>query len=566
MGAKDINKTMTLKDRVTGTLKKINGGTVQYKRNLKDLKRTAGQTWKNVKVGVTAASAAATGAAIGFGMLVNKTADAADRIDKLSQQLGLSRQGFQELDFILGQNGVSIDSLGIGMKQFSQHLYGLQTGAANSSDLFRKLGLDASVSAMSQEDAFKTVVAAFQDMEEGAEKATIAQKLFGRNGQEMLPMLNSSKGSIAELTAEYEKMGTALSDNAIDSGVKFKDTLDKLKVSITGAFHALAAPALPAFNRGIEWLVEQVPKVRKFVFDAFVAMRQAIEDNEERFNRIKAAIDRVKESIFGSFSPDGEGGGAVAWMLNTGIPGLIGGVSNVLAIISDTYNFIAEHWTLIGPLVYGIVGGLIAYKVAMMGITAWKYAAAAAQWAWNVAMNANPIGLIALAIGGLIAVGALLINNLDNIKLAGQKTWNGLLSGAEWMANGVIKVINWMIEQALKPINAFIKGINRIPGVSIKPIEVGISAVDFSGKKFDVDNQEFDWRLRREKEDERQKAEGSLIKALEANTEATTGNTGALGTNTTAVNKNTARLKGDTSPVDLADSLLGRIERHLWAT
>lgn len=565
MGKKDIDKTITLKDRVSGVLKHINGGTVQYKKNLKDLEKTAGSAWKTVKVGVAAAAAAATGAAVGFGALVYKTADAADRIDKMSQRLGLSRQGFQELDYILGQNGVSIDSLGNGMKQFSQQLYGLQTGAKGSSDLFRQLGLDASVSAMSQEDAFKTVVAAFQEIEEGAAKAALAQKLFGRNGQEMLPMLNASKGSVEELTEQYNKLGAALSDKAIDNGVKFKDNLDTLKVSIKGAFQSLAAPALPIFNQGVQWLINKIPLARKFATDAFDSMRASIERNVEKFNQVKAAVDDLKERIFGAFSPDGEGGGAVAWMVDVGIPRFIDGTASVLEKATNVYNFISDNWAKFEPLIYGIVGGLVAYKAIMMGVTTWKYAAAAAQWAWNVAMNANPIGLIALGIGALIGVGILLIRNWDNVKLAGQKTWNGILAGAEWMANGVIKAINWMVASAVKPINKFIEGINKILGVAVKPIEFGISEVSFAAAKYDVADQEFDWRWKKEKEQKQERREDTLIKALEANTAAAQGNTRSLSENTTAVNKNTARLRDDLGPVDLADSLLNRIERHIWA-
>ena len=96
MGAKDISKTMTLKDRVTGTLKNINGGTVQYKKNLKNLEKTANKAWKAVKVGAAIGVAAIAGAAGASVVAANKFAATGERVDKLSQKIGLSRQGFQE--------------------------------------------------------------------------------------------------------------------------------------------------------------------------------------------------------------------------------------------------------------------------------------------------------------------------------------------------------------------------------------------------------------------------------------------------------------------------------------
>ena len=42
--------------------------------------------------------------------MAKKAADTTDRIDKMSQKVGLSRKGFQEWEYILSQNGTSIKS------------------------------------------------------------------------------------------------------------------------------------------------------------------------------------------------------------------------------------------------------------------------------------------------------------------------------------------------------------------------------------------------------------------------------------------------------------------------
>ncbi|MEC0668046.1 hypothetical protein P8864_19515 [Priestia flexa] len=46
-----------------------------------------------------------------------------------------------------------------------------------------------------------------------------------------------------------------------------------------------------------------------------------------------------------------------------------------------------------------------------------------AQWALNVAMDANPIGVVALAIGALIGAGVLLYRNWDTVKAKAQQLW-----------------------------------------------------------------------------------------------------------------------------------------------
>lgn len=86
--------------------------------------------------------------------------------------------------------------------------------------------------------------------------------------------------------------------------------------------------------------------------------------------------------------------------------------TRAIDILISSTSFIYDNWSIIGPVVMGVVGALgffityiAALKVAIMVVTA-------AHWAWNAAMMANPIGLIIAGIILLIglfyaAVGAL---------------------------------------------------------------------------------------------------------------------------------------------------------------
>ena len=66
---------------------------------LGDMAKNAG---KAIAVGIGAGSAA-------IGGLVLKTTESLDRIDKLSQKIGMSREAFQRWNYALDQNGISID-------------------------------------------------------------------------------------------------------------------------------------------------------------------------------------------------------------------------------------------------------------------------------------------------------------------------------------------------------------------------------------------------------------------------------------------------------------------------
>lgn len=85
------------------------------------------------------------------------------------------------------------------------------------------------------------------------------------------------------------------------------------------------------------------------------------------------------------------------------------------------------------------VFSLAAQKIAMVASAAWIGIVTAAQWLWNAAMSANPIGIIILAVVALIAIIVLIATKTtwfqtiwkytwDWIKTAASATWNFLTS------------------------------------------------------------------------------------------------------------------------------------------
>ena len=66
-----------------------------------ELGKMAGEAGKAIAVGITAGAAA-------LGGLLMKTTQSLDRIDKLSQKIGMSRREFQKWEYTLSQNGISI--------------------------------------------------------------------------------------------------------------------------------------------------------------------------------------------------------------------------------------------------------------------------------------------------------------------------------------------------------------------------------------------------------------------------------------------------------------------------
>lgn len=200
---------------------------------------------KKVLIGVVSV-AAAKKAASAMMNVVAAAASVGDKIDKQSQALGMSRKAYQEWEYILGQSGASIDSLGVSMKTLNETILG---GSDDASKALKEIGLSADgLAQLSQEDAFGQVVRALQALPAGARKSSLAVKLLGKNGQELLPLLNTSVEGVDALREEAERLGLYMSDEGVDAAVAYGDALDAMKRTFVGIKNTVATRVMPTMT------------------------------------------------------------------------------------------------------------------------------------------------------------------------------------------------------------------------------------------------------------------------------------------------------------------------------
>ena len=221
--AKTIGVVLSLQDKCTPVISKI---AQRFGMTEKEAKRLNAELRKQAQIidgqlkGAIQAGSVAIGAIAGAtAMFINKTAEAGDRVDKMSQKIGLSRQKYQEWDYILSQSGSDIDKMQVGMKTLSQQMVASVKKGSDAEAMFKKLGVsvkDSNGNFIAQEEAFERVIIAFQKMPDGIEKANLAQKLFGKTGSDLRPLLNGVRGDVEELKKKYKEL--------LDGDVKFLKT------------------------------------------------------------------------------------------------------------------------------------------------------------------------------------------------------------------------------------------------------------------------------------------------------------------------------------------------------
>lgn len=215
-----------------------------------------------------AVAGAATAAVGGMVKAATSAASTADNIDKMSQKIGVSREAYQELDYIMSQNGASVDSLKSGMKTLVSVMDNTAKGTSEEATALERLGIsatDADGNLRSAEEVMWEAFSALQGMENQTEKARLATELFGKSGTDLMPMLNNTSASVENLKDEAHKLGLVMSDELVDNGVSLTDTLDKAKRSISAVATRLGGALMPILNKAINFVIAQMPKIEKLI-------------------------------------------------------------------------------------------------------------------------------------------------------------------------------------------------------------------------------------------------------------------------------------------------------------
>ena len=227
-----------------------------------------GASFKDIAKKAVGVGTAVVGAGVAAGTALTKMAinssDATDEIDKMSQKLGMSRQAYQEWDYVLGQAGVDINSMETGMKTLTNQIGKAQNGSEDAAKNFEMLGISMEdIATMSREEIFAKTIEGFQNLEDSTERAALANAMFGKSGQNLTPLFNETSESTQGLITAAHELGLVMSDEAITAGVSLHDTIDSLQKSFSALITNLGASLMPLVEEFAQFLLELMPTIQE---------------------------------------------------------------------------------------------------------------------------------------------------------------------------------------------------------------------------------------------------------------------------------------------------------------
>lgn len=202
------------------------------------------------KLGPAGLLAGASIAALGVGItaLVMPVARVGDEFFKLSQKTGVSVEALTALDYAAKLSDVSTEGMTKALQKLSVAMFDTQINGVEGSAALKALGVsatDVNGQIRPTEQVLLDLADKFSAMPDGADKAALAVKLFGKEGRAIIPFLNQGREGITALMEEAQRLGLVMSEDVARASEVFNDNLTRLSAIFEGVQRQIGAAVIP---------------------------------------------------------------------------------------------------------------------------------------------------------------------------------------------------------------------------------------------------------------------------------------------------------------------------------
>ena len=274
------------------------------------------KTVTNAVFSMKSALGLAAGAAA-MGLLIKKSVDVVDSLDKTASKIGVTTQALTKMRFAAGLTGVATTTMDMALQRFTRRTAEAARGTGEAKGALQKLGLDATeLIKMPLEERMLALSDAFSQQTNEAEKLALAFKLFDSEGAALVNTLKLGRDGLKEMFKEAESLGIVLSTTAVKGIVKAKDAISKLFTLFSGVRDQMTAALAPALEKIANLfrvkIVEAIEKaggsIEKFAQETVKKVIVAIGTMVEKIGASLTAMLQSFNDFFAAFSGSRIGG------------------------------------------------------------------------------------------------------------------------------------------------------------------------------------------------------------------------------------------------------------------
>ena len=231
--------------------------------------KTFSQSVANVGKKILTFGSILTGVAIGgMAVFVRGQLESIDKLAKMAKSLDITTEGLIGLQHAAELTaGVTGDKLAVAFKRMQKTISDASVAGGGLSTAIRalkQLKLSAEdLKNLAPEKQFAAIAEGFKSIGNQADKARIAQDVFGRSGGALLPMLKLGSQGLKDMAADAESLGLMFSGEEAAKVEEFNDQMARLSKMVGGLGRGFVINVAPGAAEAIEGLVLLVQQWNK---------------------------------------------------------------------------------------------------------------------------------------------------------------------------------------------------------------------------------------------------------------------------------------------------------------
>lgn len=253
----------------------------------------AGATLKSLRLPALAAGAA-------LFTMAQRAGETADALFDMQDQTGITTDKLQEMRYVADQAGVSQDFYADAVKEVIKANDRIARGTGPAAEALEAMGIaakNADGSMRGAEEITDDVIDGLLGIEDASTRAALAEDIFKRKGEELLPVLGLGADGISAMRNAAHELGVVQSGEALESANEYRQNMEKLQGAIQTLVNSLMENLLPAITDyvipALIWLAEKAGEVEHsveslgdFIFGTFDEMKSALETGGRSFDHV----------------------------------------------------------------------------------------------------------------------------------------------------------------------------------------------------------------------------------------------------------------------------------------
>ena len=283
--------------RLTRATRNANNSLRRHRASLRQTQTTYRRTAQ--QAGLLVGRLRGIGAALGIGLLggglfagVRQLSQLGSSLVETSRAADLSVESLQNLRFVAESDGVAADQLDRALLRLNRTLGDAATGNKAAVDAFAELGLEfESLVNLRGEERFLAIARAISELEDRTLQTSAATAIFGRAGQDLLPILIQNEEALRGTIARSEELGNVTDEHAQNLKALEQTYADLEKVAVAALANIVGGFIEAAMN--IDALDKEFEELFRRLGEASGGAAAEVDSFVERFTGIDLGLSLI---------------------------------------------------------------------------------------------------------------------------------------------------------------------------------------------------------------------------------------------------------------------------------